>query len=379
MTGNRHIVVAAGGTGGHVVPAYALAQALTQRGYEISLISDARGVAYPGLFTDMPKHIIPAASFSLSRPQTWWRSYRTVLEGRAAAERLLDRYRPAAVVGFGGYPSVPSLWAAQRLQLPSIIHEQNSVFGRANRWLAGRCHAIALSFPDTQRLPAKYYAIAHVVGNPVRADVLALRDAPYPALEEDGVFRVLVLGGSQGAKILGDIVPAGLALLPTHLKRRLQVTQQCRTDDIIEIRQAYAAEGIPASLFTYIEDMAEALRYAHLVIARAGASTIAELTVVGRPAIFVPLPSAADNHQDLNTREMVEAGAARIIPQNRFTPTELAKQIQKIALTPGALTNAAHRAHAVARPNAAENLASLVQRLIGDEGMRRDFTLQDTL
>jgi UDP-N-acetylglucosamine--N-acetylmuramyl-(pentapeptide) pyrophosphoryl-undecaprenol N-acetylglucosamine transferase len=365
MSVNRHIVVAAGGTGGHVVPAYALAQALMARGYELSLISDDRGISYPGLFEEMPKHVIPAASLSLSHPRGWWHGWRTLMRGRAAAERLLDRYRPAGVIGFGGYPSLPAMWAAHRLGLPCAIHEQNSVLGRTNRWLARKMDRLALSFPFTQGLPGGLRHEPLVTGNPVRDMMLVLRDQPYPDLEEDSVLRLLIIGGSQGAKILSDVVPPAVSLLPTHLKRRLQVTQQCRAEDIEVVRAAYAQDGIAADLFTYIEDMASQLRLAHLVIARAGASTLAELTAVGRPAIFVPLPGAKDNHQALNTREVVEAGGARMILQSAFTPQELAKQIQKIALTPGALANAAARAKAVGRPDAAEDLADLVQDMIG--------------
>ncbi len=365
MNANKHIILAAGGTGGHVVPAYALAQSLTRRGYEISLITDSRGVSYPGLFEEMPKHVIPAAQLVLKQPLSWWSGYKTLLEGRSAAERLLERYAPAGVIGFGGYPSLPAMWAASRLQLPCAIHEQNSVLGRTNRWLAKRMDAVALSFANTENLPEKLKNDPYFIGNPVREDILALRDAPYPALEEDGIFRVLVVGGSQGARILSDVVPSAMSMLPVHLKRRLQVTQQCRADDIAFVRAAYSSEGIAADLTTYIEDMASELRFTHLMIARAGASTISELTAIGRPAIFVPLPGAKDNHQVLNCRDIVTAGGARMIRQKDFTPAELAKQIQKIALTPGALGNAAARARDVGRPNAAEDLADMVERLIG--------------
>jgi UDP-N-acetylglucosamine--N-acetylmuramyl-(pentapeptide) pyrophosphoryl-undecaprenol N-acetylglucosamine transferase len=365
MISNKHIIVAAGGTGGHVVPAYALAQALTRRGYEISLVTDNRGVSFPGLFEDMPKHVIPAAQLVVKRPLTWWSGYQTLLEGRAAAERLLERYQPAGVIGFGGYPSLPAMWAASRLQLPCAIHEQNSVLGRTNRWLAKRMDAVALSFAVTEKVPDTLKQDPYIIGNPVRNDILALRDQPYPVLEEDGIFRVLVVGGSQGARILSDVVPAAMSLLPAHLKRRLQVTQQCRADDIAMVRAAYAAEGIAADLTTYIEDMASEYRFTHMVIARAGASTLSELTAIGRPAIFVPLPGAKDNHQVLNCREVVNHGGARMIRQAQFTPAELAKQIQKIALTPGALGNAAARARDVGRPNAAEDFANMVERLIG--------------
>jgi UDP-N-acetylglucosamine--N-acetylmuramyl-(pentapeptide) pyrophosphoryl-undecaprenol N-acetylglucosamine transferase len=208
----------------------------------------------------------------------------------------------------------------------------------------------------------------HLVGNPVRDEVLALRDQPYPALSQDGIFRVLVTGGSQGATVLSDVVPDGLGLLPEHFRRRLQVTQQCRAEDIEEVRSKYARLGIPADLATYLSDMPDKLAWAHLVIARAGASTIAELTAAGRPAILIPLPSATDDHQTSNAREMAKAGGARMIAQRRFTPVELAKQMQKLGLDPDALANAAARARAVGRPNAARDLADLVERTGRDLG-----------
>jgi UDP-N-acetylglucosamine--N-acetylmuramyl-(pentapeptide) pyrophosphoryl-undecaprenol N-acetylglucosamine transferase len=207
-----------------------------------------------------------------------------------------------------------------------------------------------------------------LVGNPVRDEVLALRDQPFPALGEDGIFRLLVTGGSQGASILSEVVPDGLALLPEHFRRRLQVTQQCRAEDIEEVRARYAALGIPADLATYLPDLPERLAWSHLVIGRAGASTIAELTAAGRPAILVPLPSATDDHQSFNAREMAKAGGARMIPQSKFTPVELAKQMQKLGLEPETLARAAERAKAVGRPDAAKDLADLVERTGRDPG-----------
>jgi UDP-N-acetylglucosamine--N-acetylmuramyl-(pentapeptide) pyrophosphoryl-undecaprenol N-acetylglucosamine transferase len=255
------------------------------------------------------------------------------------------------------------LLAAFKDGIPTAIHEQNAVLGRVNRLVARKVDAIATAYPDVERLKTRYADKAHLVGNPVRDEVRALRDQPFPALTADGVFRVLVTGGSQGASILSEVVPEGLGLLPLTFRRRLQITQQCRPEDIEQVREKYAALGIPADLATYLPDLPERLAWAHLVIARAGASTIAELTVAGRPAILIPYPSAADNHQVANAREMHEAGGARSIPQHRFTAVELAKQMQKLALEPNALTNAARRARACGRPNATEDLADLVERL----------------
>jgi UDP-N-acetylglucosamine--N-acetylmuramyl-(pentapeptide) pyrophosphoryl-undecaprenol N-acetylglucosamine transferase len=291
------------------------------------------------------------------------------MEGRRMALRLFESFRPSAVIGFGGYPALPALLAARSAKLPSVIHEQNAVLGRVNRLLAGGVDAIATSFPQVARLKAKLGDKVHLVGNPVRAEVLALRDEPFPALTEEGLLRVLVTGGSQGARILSHVVPDGLSMLPVALRARLQVTQQCRAEDLEMVRQRYAAHGIPAELATYFEDMEARLADTHLFIGRAGASTIAELTAVGRPAILVPLAIATDDHQAANTREIVGKGGARSIRESAFTAKELAKQIQALAMRPDTLANAAHAAWNCGRPKAAKELADLLESFGGVEIM----------
>ncbi|MBB3879556.1 undecaprenyldiphospho-muramoylpentapeptide beta-N-acetylglucosaminyltransferase [Sphingomonas pseudosanguinis] len=359
---SRHFVLAAGGTGGHMVPAAALAAELTRRGHRVALVSDARGVRFPGLFEDIQTHVLPAGRFA-GGPVGWAKALREMWRGRAMARELYKTFRPAAVIGFGGYPAMPALLAAFAEGIPTAIHEQNAVLGRVNRLVAGKVDAIALSYEDTQRLSAKHADKTRLIGNPVRDQVLSLRSRPYPLLEEDGIFRVLVTGGSQGASILSQVVPDGLAMLPVTFRRRLQVTHQARIEDIDAVRAKYAEHEIPAELATYLPDLPEQLAWAHLVIARAGASTLAELTVAGRPAILVPLPSATDDHQTVNAREMTRAGGARTIAQKDFTPVELAKQMQKLGLDPAALENAAVRARACGRPDAASDLADLVESL----------------
>jgi UDP-N-acetylglucosamine--N-acetylmuramyl-(pentapeptide) pyrophosphoryl-undecaprenol N-acetylglucosamine transferase len=287
---------------------------------------------------------------------------RALWQGRKMAMQLYDSFQPSAVVGFGGYPSMPALLAAFAKRIPTLVHEQNAVLGRVNRLTAGKVDAIATSYPEVQRIKPKHQAKVHLVGNPVREDVIALRDEPYPPLLEDGIFRVLVTGGSQGASILSQVVPDAMALLPIHLRRRLQVTQQCRENEIEAVRAKYAEHDIPAELATYLDDLPARLGWAHLVIGRAGASTIAELTTAGRPAILVPLPIATDDHQSFNVKEMVAAGGARAIAQTGFTAKELAKQMQKMALQPGALENAAARAKKCGRPAAVRDLADLVEQ-----------------
>jgi UDP-N-acetylglucosamine--N-acetylmuramyl-(pentapeptide) pyrophosphoryl-undecaprenol N-acetylglucosamine transferase len=367
MTFSKHYVLAAGGTGGHMIPAHALAEELMRRGHRVALVTDDRGARIPGLFEGVQVHILPAGRLA-GGPVGWLNALRKIFLGRAMALRLYETFRPAAVIGFGGYPALPALMAAQRDRIPTLVHEQNAVLGRVNRLMAGKVDAIATAYGQVDRLAASQQGKVHLVGNPVRDEVLALRDQPYPELGEDGVFRVLVTGGSQGATILSRIVPEGLGMLPEHFRRRLQVTQQCRAEDIEEVRARYAALGIPADLATYIQDMPDKLAWSHLVIARAGASTIAELTAAGRPAILIPLPSATDDHQTANAREMAKAGGARMVSQRAFTPVELAKQMQKLGLEPAALANAAARARAVGRPDAAADLADLMERTGRDLG-----------
>ena len=362
MRGSKHYVLAAGGTGGHMVPAAALATELAARGHRVALVSDERGVRFPGLFEDVQTHVLPAGRLQ-GGPLGWLRAGRQMLAGRAMAMTLYDTFQPSAVIGFGGYPALPALAAAFARKVPTIIHEQNAVLGRVNRLVAGRVNAIATSYEDVQRLKPGYAAKVYLVGNPVRESVLALRDRPFPTPEEDGLFRVLVTGGSQGASILSQVVPDGLALLPLHFRRRLQVTHQARIEDIDRVRAQYAEHGIPAEIATYLPDLPERLAWSHVVIARAGASTIAELTAAGRPAILVPLPSATDDHQTANAREITQAGGARTIAQTAFTPTELAKQIQKLGLEPLALENAALRARSCGRPYAVRDLADLVESI----------------
>ena len=378
MTMARHYVLAAGGTGGHMMPAHALAEELLSRGHRVALITDDRGARIPGLFDRVQVHILPAGRLA-GGPIGWLRAARSILTGRAMALRLYETFRPSAVIGFGGYPAFPALLAARSDRIPTLIHEQNAVLGRVNRLVAAKVDAIATAYENVERLPKGAQAKVDLVGNPVRDEVLALRDQPFPPLDEEGIFRVLVTGGSQGASILGEVVPEGLGLLPEHFRRRLQVTQQCRSEDIEQVRARYAALGIPADLATYLPDLPQRLAWSHLVIARAGASTIAELTAAGRPAILIPLPSATDDHQTANAREMAKAGGARMIPQSKFTPIELAKQMQKLGLEPAALANAAAHARAVGRPDAARALADLVERVARHPGADPQFVSENVL
>ena len=357
-----NFVLAAGGTGGHMVPAHALAAELRSRGHGVLLITDDRGARFPGLFDGVPVHILPAGRIG-GGPVGWLKALNSIVKGRAQAKRLYREHRPDAVVGFGGYPAFPSLLAASSMKIPTVLHEQNAVLGRVNRLLAGEAEAIGTAYDKVERLKSRNEAKAVLVGNPVREEIARLGELPFPPFDEIAPLKILITGGSQGATILGEVVPEGLGLLQPSLRRRLQIVQQCRPDDIERIRKRYAELGIPAELLTYIEDMPDKLADAHLVIGRAGASTIAELTAAGRPAILIPFAAATDDHQTANAREMTKAGGARTIQQSGFTPVVLARQIEAMAADPIALNNAAARALSVGRPHAARDLADVVERV----------------
>ena len=357
-----NFVLAAGGTGGHMIPAHALAAELKGRGHGVLLITDERGSRFPGLFEGVPVHILPAGRLG-GGPIGWLKAMGAVVKGRGQAKRLYREHRPDAVVGFGGYPAFPSLLAASSMNIPTVLHEQNAVLGRVNRLLAGEAEAIGVAYDQVDRLKPRNAEKAVLIGNPVRSEIARLGELPFPPFDEVAPLKILVTGGSQGASILSNVVPTGLGLLDSSLRRRLQVVQQCRPEDIERVRSQYAELQIPAELMTYIEDMPEKFADAHLVIGRAGASTIAELTAAGRPAILVPFAAATDDHQTANAREMVMAGGARAIQESAFTPEVLARQVEALAMDPVALANAAARALSVGHPHAARDLADLVERI----------------
>jgi UDP-N-acetylglucosamine--N-acetylmuramyl-(pentapeptide) pyrophosphoryl-undecaprenol N-acetylglucosamine transferase len=358
----RHFILCAGGTGGHMLPAYALGAELLARGHQVALITDDRGTRIPGAPEQMAVHVLPAGRLGKS-PLGLIRAANAIRKGRRAAMDLMHEFNPSAVVGFGGYPSFPGLLGARALGIPALLHEQNAVLGRVNRLMATRVEGVATAYKDVARMPEG--ASVHLVGNPVREAFVAIRGEPYPPLGPDGIFRLLVVGGSLGATVLADVVPQAVAMLPPALLARLQVVQQGREDDVAATRARYAELGVAAEVATYFADLPERIRWSHLFIGRAGASTVAELSCAGRPAIFVPLPSAVHDHQTHNVRELVAAGGARSIAQAAFTPAELAKQIQRIALEPGALENAADAAAGCGRPYATRDLADLVESVGG--------------
>lgn len=364
----RCVVLAAGGTGGHVFPARALGEELANRGYRLVLITDRRGDAIGGVLADIETHRINAASPAGGA--------RSKLEGLAQlgigvlqARALLRRIAPDAVVGFGGYPSVPTVWAATRMRLATVIHEQNAVMGRANRLLAPRVNRIATSFAEVERIrPQDRFKIIHA-GNPVRQAVAAIGALPYPdPANGSREFHILVTGGSLGARVMSQVVPAAIARLSLPARERLKVVQQCRAEDLDAVRRCYHECRVAAELAPFFDDIPARLAAAHLVISRAGASSVAELSAAGRPAILVPYPHAADDHQSANARSAEEAGGVWMMPESAFNSESAAVRIKTLLDRPEALAAAAARQVEAGRPDAARRLADAVETLADTNG-----------
>jgi UDP-N-acetylglucosamine--N-acetylmuramyl-(pentapeptide) pyrophosphoryl-undecaprenol N-acetylglucosamine transferase len=357
------IVIAAGGTGGHFFPAEALASELISRGHRVALMTDARsGGLKSAVFAGRECFVLPGAGIA---GRGLWRGIKAVTGmaiGAIRARGLLSRLNAGAVVGFGGYPSVaPVLGASLSRRRPVLVlHEQNAVLGRANRFLSGRIDRLALSLDGTQRVPG---GVTHAVtGNPVRPAIVALAGAAYA--EPVDRINLLILGGSLGARVFSDVVPPALARLPAALRQRLSVTQQCRAEDLERVRAAYGEAGIQADLAPFFADVADRLASAHLVIARAGASTVAELAVAGRPSVLVPLPGAIDDHQTGNARALEQVGAALVVPQPVFHPDAFGDILVELLTTPGRLSTMAAAARTQARADAAARLADMIETLM---------------
>ncbi len=355
------VVLVAGGTGGHLFPAQALAEALTRQGARIALITDQRGRTYTDAFPEADLHMVDAATVAGRGSLGKLAAFGSIAKGVAQAHGLLGRIKPAAVVGFGGYPSLPAMSAALLRGIPTCIHEQNSVLGRVNRLLAGRVSAVACGFDTLIGLKNRSHLT--VTGNPVRERITAVRAQPYEPVEPGGPIHVLVFGGSQGARIMGKVVPAALSQLDPATRSRLQITQQTREEDRGQVAAAYEGAGITADLSPFFTDMEHRLARSHLVIARAGASTVTELAVVGRPSILVPLAIAMDDHQTHNAKALSERGAAWIIPEPDFEPGALATRLESLLARPEALGQAAGMAYGLGRPDATDRLADVVARI----------------
>ena len=356
------VVIAAGGTGGHMFPALALARALQERGRAVALVTDRRGARF--IKVDLPVHLVAAGS------PTGRLGSRLLGLGRLAAGLvqsllLFRRLRPAVAACFGGYASVPPALAAAAVGRPLLLHEQNAVLGKANRLVARFAARVALSFAETAH--AERATTATVTGNPVRPE-FGMPPAAYAAPAADGPVRLLVLGGSQGARVLSDLLPEAVALLPDQLQRRLRISQQCRPEDLDRVRAAYAARAIACELAAFFADVPQRMAAAHLIVSRAGASSVAEILTVARPALLIPYAHAADDHQRANAARLAAAGAAELLLEDGLSPAVLAERLAVCLGDAARLTDMAARARRLACPDAAQRLADLVVQLIPAEG-----------
>lgn len=356
-------VLAAGGTGGHLFPAQALAEELIRRGYTIHLMTDERVRDYGKSFPATETHIVPSATLSLSKPWLVPGRALRLYGGYRAARAILSRLRPLAVIGFGGYPSFPPIMAAARLKIPSCVHDQNAVMGRANRVLARWADAVASSFPTLMGLPPEAKGKLTFTGNPVRDIALREKGAPYPGFER---FNLLVFGGSQGAQFFGDFMPKVFETMTPGERVGIHLTQQVRAENMAAVSAAYRAMGLDCELQPFFMDMPRRIADAHLVVCRSGASTIAELGVIGRPAVMVPLPHALDNDQLRNAESFASAGAGWVHPQSSLAPEGFAQFLTSLRSQQGQLQQAAAAALKHGKPDAAQRLADLAEKLARD-------------
>lgn len=360
---NKLVLLAAGGTGGHLFPAEALAVVLGKRGVTVDLATDVRAAHFQ--FPARDVHLIPSATLRGRDPLSLARTALLLARGTAKAWTTIGRIRPAVVVGFGGYPTVPPLWAASLRGVPTILHEQNGVMGRANRLLASRVTAIATGFRVLSHIDARVQSKITFTGNPVRPLVIEASHIPYVPPDSGGTIRLLVFGGSQGARVMSEVVPAAIGLLSADIRARLHIIQQARPEDIEAVSAHYARLGVAVGCAPFFSDLPVRMAAAHLVVSRSGASTVAELSAIGRPAILVPLPHALDQDQFANAGVLEEAGGAIRIVQRDFTPERLAADIARLATHPGQLASMAKAAKAAGTIDAAERLADLVMKVAG--------------
>jgi UDP-N-acetylglucosamine--N-acetylmuramyl-(pentapeptide) pyrophosphoryl-undecaprenol N-acetylglucosamine transferase len=365
MTTAPLILLAAGGTGGHLFPAEALGVELIRRGFRVRLATDSRALRYSGLFSKDMIDVVPSETV---RGRSPWRLAYTgamLAAGTAVSLNLMRRLKPAAVVGFGGYPTLPPLLAAKLFGVPGIIHEANAVLGRANRFLSSRVSAIATSLPGVLDRDPALAGKTTAVGTPMRPAILAAAVVTYVSPEPTGPFRLLVVGGSQGARVMADILPSAIERLEPALWNRLVLTQQVREEDMARVRAVYDRLKINADLAPFFGDLPARLASHHLVVSRSGAGTVAELAAIGRPSILVPLPGSIDQDQFANAGVLAQAGGALRIAQTEFTPDRLAAEISALAAEPRQLAAMAASARSVGRLDAAQRLADLVMKVAG--------------
>tara|TARA_X000000950_G_scaffold95041_1_gene119776 strand:+ start:3105 stop:4223 length:1119 start_codon:yes stop_codon:yes gene_type:complete len=359
----KPVLLSAGGTGGHVMPAAALAIELKKRGVDVQWVTDPRGLKFKPHFKGIKVHTLQSGTLGAGVIGKI-KGAAKLLFGLLQAQKLIRQMDPAIVVGFGGYPAFPALYAAQRAKIPTLLHEQNAIIGKANDMLAPKANLIASSVPELQGIDKETRAKTLYIGNPVRAEIAALKSESYPALDEKGSLNILVMGGSLGATIFSEVLPQALSKLPKDQKKRLNITQQCR-EEVFEVTQeAYEAAGISVNLVPFVEDVAGELAKAHLFIGRSGASTVAEVTAAGRPSIFVPYPHHKDQQQKRNADVIADAGGAWMMTQDGFTPEAVLARIETLLQNPESLLKAAQNAKNCGMPEAAQNLADALMGII---------------
>ena len=363
MAESKLFLLSAGGTGGHLFPAEALAHELTARGHRVHLVTDSRAERFSSTFPASEIHIVRSATIGSKNPLKVIKALWTLFRGVREAGALLRSIRPDAVIGFGGYPTIPPLLAASNAGLPTMLHEQNAVMGRANKALASRVKAIAGGFLPEGK--GKHSGKTVITGNPVRPEVIAASDIPYVASQEGEPFRLVVFGGSQGAQFFSDALPAAIALLPETLRERLELTQQARPEDEAHVKARLEELGVKAEVSPFFTDMAARIGAAHLVISRSGASTVSEIAVIGRSAILVPYPFALDHDQAANAAALMAMGGASVIKQSELTPQVLSDMIADRMNDPAGLEATAAAAKATGKPDAARLLADLAEAIAG--------------
>lgn len=359
----KTVLVAAGGTGGHLFPAAAFAAAMRERGWRVVLMTDARGRRYAQDFPADAIEDVSAATLQGKNPIKLAMAALKILSGISAAKKRLKQINPAIVAGFGGYPSFPALWAARASKIPILIFQADAVLGRVNRYFAPAAAAVACGFERLDKLDPKLAPRKVVTGIPIRAAVAAVRDRAYPPLAADAPLHLLITGGSQGARLFGDVAPLAIAALPANVRDRLRVDQQVREEQLAAVRGTYASARVEAECQAFFTDMPERLAAAHLVIARAGGSSVTECAVAGRPAILVPLAIGMDDHQTANAAAMAGAGAADVMSEVQFTPAALTALLEKRLTDLDGLAQRAAASRALGQPEAAETLADLAERL----------------
>ncbi len=362
------IMLTAGGTGGHLFPAEALAAELKARGFGVHLVTDSRAERYAGKFPADQIHVVPSSTIGSKNPIAVAKALWTLWQGLRQSKRLMRRIKPAAVVGFGGYPTVPPLLAAVGLGLPTLIHEQNAVMGRANKALAAKVRAIAGGFlPETD---TAFGAKTVQTGNPVRPAVLEAAANAYVPSGPGEQFHLVVFGGSQGAQFFASAIPSAICLLDEEGRKRLKITQQARPEDMESVKQCYQELALDADASPFFNDMAARIGAAHFVICRSGASTVSEISVIGRPALFVPYPHALDHDQAANAAMLVAKGGGEVIPQAELSPERLAAIIQSAMAEPDRLKNMAQAARDAGKPDAASLLGELVEAIASGKSVQ---------